>query len=40
MELPKFRLWARMKANGVHESTEEPPNVSIIITGKMSKCPK
>lgn len=39
MELPKLRLWARMIANGVHESTEEPPNVPMI-TGTISKCTK
>ena len=36
MELPKLRLWARMIANDVHESTEEPPNVPMI-TGTMPK---
>ena len=36
MELPKLRLWARMIANGVHESTEEPPNVPMI-TGTVPK---
>ena len=36
MELPKLRFWARMIANGVHESTEEPPNVPMI-TGTMPK---
>ena len=36
MELPKLRLWARMIANGVHESTEEPPNVPMI-TGTIPK---
>ena len=36
MELPKLRLWARMIANGVHESTEERPNLPMI-TDKMPK---
>ena len=36
MKLPKLRLWARMIANGVHESTEEPPNVPMI-TGTIPK---
>ena len=29
-DVPNLRLWARMIANGVHESTEEPPNVPMI----------
>ena len=36
MELPKLRLWARMIANGVHESTEEPPDIPMI-TGTIPK---
>ena len=36
MELSKLRLWARMIANSVHESTEERPNLPVI-TGKMPK---
>ena len=36
MEQPKLRLWARIIANAVHESTEEPPNVPII-TGIVPK---
>ena len=34
--VPKLRLWARMIVNGVHESTEEPPNVPMI-TGLPTK---
>ena len=39
MELPKLRLWARMIANGVHKSTEEPPNnyTNDHCTGTMPK---
>ena len=36
MELPKLRLWARMIANGIHDSTEEPPNVPMF-TAPISK---
>ena len=36
MELPKLRLRTRMIANGVQESTEEPPNVPMI-TGTVPK---
>ena len=36
--VPKLRLWARMIANGVHESTEEPPNVPIITGVLPKKC--
>ena len=36
MELPQLRLWARVIANGVHGSTEEPPNVPMI-TGTVPK---
>ena len=36
MELLKLRLWARIIANDVHESTKEPPNVPMI-TGTMPK---
>ena len=39
METPKLRLWARMISNGLHESTDEPPNVPMI-TGKAAKQPK
>ena len=39
MKLLKLRLWARIIANGVHESTKEPPNVPMI-TGTMPKCAK
>ena len=39
METPKLRLWARMISNGLHKSTDEPPNVPMI-TGKAAKQPK
>ena len=35
-DVPKLRLWARMIVNGIHESTEEPPNVPLI-TGVPTK---
>ena len=38
-ETPKLRLWARMIANGIHESTDEPPNVPMI-SGIPPKQPK
>ena len=29
---PKLRLWARMIASGLHESTDEPPNVPAFVS--------
>lgn len=39
MEAPKLQLWVRMISNGIHESTDDPPDVPMI-SGMPPKQPK
>jgi len=36
-EIPKLRLWARMVTSGLHESTDEPPDIPAFRGGGLKK---
>ena len=36
-EIPKLRLWARMITSGLHDSTDEPPDIPAFRSGELKK---
>ena len=36
-EIPKLRLWAKMIKSGLHDSTDEPPDIPAFRSGELKK---